>query len=239
MVLGIGMFDSPNPELQPTEPLRFDVLTLFPGLFEGFLSESILGRAIKNRLIDVRLWDLRRWAVNKFGQVDDRPYGGGPGMLIMAPPVVEAVEAIQADDPTPAHVVLMAPAGSRFHQSKARTLLEKRRILLICGRYEGFDQRAIEILQPELISIGDYVLSGGEVPAMVVIDTVMRLVPGVLGDEASADDESFHDDRDLVEYPHYTRPREYRGLTVPEVLLGGNHGRIAQWRESQRKERDN
>ncbi len=231
------MSNDTNPELHQPCPLRFDVLTLFPGLFDGFLSESILGRAIERNLVDVRLWDLRRWAVNRFGQVDDRPYGGGPGMLIMAPPVVEAVAAIQADDPTPAHVVLLAPAGTRFHQSKSRELLNKRRILLICGRYEGFDQRVIDILQPELVSIGDYVLSGGEVPAMVVIDSVMRLVPGVLGDESSTADESFHDERDLLEYPHYTRPREYCGLGVPEVLLCGNHAQIARWRESQRKER--
>lgn len=220
----------------PGQPqVRFDVLTLFPGLFDGFLTESILGRAIRNRLVDVRLWDLRRWAVNRFGQVDDRPYGGGPGMLLMAPPVVDGVEAIIADDPTPAHVVLMSPGGRRFDQARARELLDKRRVVLICGRYEGFDQRAIEILQPELLSIGDYVLSGGEVPAMVVIDSVMRLVPGALGDESSAADESFHDERGLAEYPHYTRPREYRGLGVPEILLSGDHARIAKWRESQRR----
>lgn len=222
-------------ETEPTSPLRFDVLTLFPGLFEGFLTESILGRAIRNELVDVHLWDLRRWAVNKFGQVDDRPYGGGPGMLIMAPPVVEAVEEISALDPTPAHVVMMSPGGNRFNQAKASEFLGKRRLILLCGRYEGFDQRVIDILKPEIISIGDYVLSGGEVPAMVVIDTVMRLVPGVLGDELSSADESFHDDRGLLEYPHYTRPREYRGLGIPEILVGGNHAEIARWRESQRK----
>jgi tRNA (guanine37-N1)-methyltransferase len=222
-------------EPEPTCPLRFDVLTLFPGLFDGFLSESILGRAIRNELVDVHLWDLRRWAVNKFGQVDDRPYGGGPGMLIMAPPVVEAVEEISALDPTPAHVVMMSPGGNRFNQAKASEFLGKRRLILLCGRYEGFDQRVIDILKPEIISIGDYVLSGGEVPAMVVIDTVMRLVPGVLGDELSSADESFHDDRGLLEYPHYTRPREYKGLGIPEILLGGNHAEIARWRESQRK----
>ena len=219
-------------------PVRFDVLTLFPGLFDGFLTESILGRAIRNQLVDVRLWDLRKWAVNKFGQVDDRPYGGGPGMLLMAPPVVEGVEAILADDPTPARIVLMSPAGRRYDQAKAREFLDKRRMILICGRYEGFDQRAIDILQPELLSIGDYVLSGGEVPAMVVIDSVMRLVPGALGDMSSATDESFHDERGLVEYPHYTRPREFRGLGVPEILLSGDHARIAKWRESQRRAPD-
>jgi tRNA (guanine37-N1)-methyltransferase len=218
-----------------TAPLRFDVLTLFPNLFDGFLTESILGRAMKNHLVEVHLWDLRKWAVNKFGQVDDRPYGGGPGMLLMAPPVVEAVEAIQAEDSTPGQVVMMSPGGRRFSQAKANEFLGKRRLILLCGRYEGFDQRIIELLNPEMISIGDYVLSGGEVPAMVVIDTVMRLVPGVLGDELSSADESFHDERGLLEYPQYTRPREYRGLGIPEVLLGGNHAEIARWRESQRK----
>lgn len=218
-----------------TASLRFDVLTLFPNLFDGFLTESILGRAMRNHLVEVHLWDLRKWAVNKFGQVDDRPYGGGPGMLLMAPPVVEAVEAIQAEDSTPGQVVMMSPGGRRFSQSKANEFLGKRRLILLCGRYEGFDQRIIELLNPEMISIGDYVLSGGEVPAMVVIDTVMRLVPGVLGDELSSADESFHDERGLLEYPQYTRPREYRGLGIPEVLLGGNHAEIARWRESQRK----
>lgn len=224
-------------DLPPTgsPQIRFDVLTLFPGLFDGFLTESILGRAIRNQLVDVRLWDLRQWAVNKFGQVDDRPFGGGPGMLLMAPPVVDGVEAITNDDPAPAHVVLMSPGGRTFDQAKARELLQKRRLILICGRYEGFDQRAIDILKPELLSIGDFVVSGGEVPAMVVMDAVMRLVPGVLGDESSAVDESFHDDRGLVEYPHYTRPREYRGLGVPEILLSGDHARISKWRESQRR----
>ena len=226
--------DNPRPA-----PVRFDVLTLFPGLFDGFLTESILGRAIRNQLVDVRLWDLRKWAVNKFGQVDDRPYGGGPGMLLMAPPVVEGVEAILADDPTPARIVLMSPGGRRYDQAKAREFLDQRRLILICGRYEGFDQRAIDILKPELLSIGDYVLSGGEVPAMVVIDSVMRLVPGALGDESSAADESFHDDRGLVEYPHYTRPREFRGQGVPEILLSGDHARIAKWRESHRRAPDN
>lgn len=218
-----------------TASLRFDVLTLFPNLFDGFLTESILGRAMRNHLVEVHLWDLRKWAVNKFGQVDDRPYGGGPGMLLMAPPVVEAVEAIQAEDSTPGQVIMMSPGGRRFSQSKANEFLGKRRLILLCGRYEGFDQRIIELLNPEMISIGDYVLSGGEVPAMVVIDTVMRLVPGVLGDELSSADESFHDERGLLEYPQYTRPREYRGLGIPEVLLGGNHAEIARWRESQRK----
>jgi tRNA (guanine37-N1)-methyltransferase len=219
-------------------PFRFDVLTLFPSLFDGFLTESIIGRAIRSRFIDVRLWDLRRWALNKYGQVDDRPFGGGPGMLLMAPPVVQGVQTIQADDPAPGHVVMLAPSGRRFDQSKAREYLTRKRLILLCGRYEGFDQRVVDILQPELISIGDYVLSGGEVPAMVVIDSVSRLIPGVLGDESSAQDESFHDDRRLVEYPQYTRPREFMGYAVPEILLSGDHAKIARWREGLRRPTD-
>jgi tRNA (guanine37-N1)-methyltransferase len=214
--------------------LRFDVLTLFPGLFEGFLTESMLKRAIANGLIEVNRWDLRDWAEGKHKQVDDRPFGGGPGMLLMAPPVVSAVEALQAMDEAPARVIALTPTGRRLEQAMVQELAEERRILLLCGRYEGFDQRIFDTLKPDTLSIGDYVLSGGEVPAMVVIDAVMRLVPGVLGDDESAVDESFGPDGGL-EYPHYTRPREFRGLTVPEVLLSGDHAAIARWRLAQRK----
>jgi len=221
---------------EPVEaPFRFDVLTLFPPLFEGFLSESIIGRAIRNGLVEVKLWDLRQWAVNRFGQVDDRPFGGGPGMLLMAPPVVEGVNAIRNDLDEPGHLVMLTPSGRRFDQSKAREFLTRKRLILLCGRYEGFDHRVSDILAPETVSIGDYVLSGGEVPAMVIIDSVTRLVPGALGDETSPLDESFHDDRRLVEYPQYTRPREYLGHSVPEILLSGDHAKIARWREGLRR----
>lgn len=226
------MNDVPEPV---ATPFRFDVLTLFPPLFDGFLTESIIGRAIRNRLVDVKLWDLRQWALNRYGQVDDRPFGGGPGMLIMAPPVVEGVRAIREDEAEPGHLVMLTPSGRRFDQARARELLTRKRLILLCGRYEGFDHRVHEILEPEAISIGDYVLSGGEVPAMVIIDAVTRLVPGALGDESSPLDESFHDDRRLVEYPQYTRPREYMGHPVPEILLSGDHAKIARWRESLRK----
>jgi tRNA (guanine37-N1)-methyltransferase len=219
-------------------PFRFDVLTLFPPLFDGFLTESIIGRAIRNGLVEVKLWDLRQWALNRYGQVDDRPFGGGPGMLIMAPPVVEGVRTILLDSDIPGHLVMMTPSGRRFDQSKAREFLATRRIVLLCGRYEGFDHRVNEILGPETVSIGDYVLSGGEVPAMVIIDAVTRLVPGALGDETSPLDESFHDERRLVEYPQYTRPREYLGYSVPEILLSGDHAKIARWRESLRRPSD-
>lgn len=213
--------------------LRFDVLTLFPSLFDGFLSESILKRAIAGGFIAVHRHDIRGWAEGKHQQVDDRPFGGGPGMVLMAPPVVAAVEAVEAMAETPARRILLSPRGRRFDQRWAGELAAESRILLICGRYEGFDERILDLLQPEPLSIGDYVLSGGEVPAMVVIEAVMRLIPGVLGDAASAVDESFGPEGGL-EYPHYTRPREFRGLGVPEVLLGGDHAAIARWRGQRR-----
>jgi tRNA (guanine37-N1)-methyltransferase len=214
--------------------LRVDVLTLFPGLFEGFLQESILRRAIDRDFVAIERWDLRDWAEGKHRQVDDRPFGGGPGMVLMAPPVVAAVEAVQARGEAPGRLVFLSPQGRRFDQDRARELADAPRLVLVCGRYEGFDQRSIDILRPELLSIGDYVLSGGEVPAMVVIEAVTRLIPGVLGDAASAVDESFGLDGGL-EYPHYTRPREYRGRGVPEVLLGGDHAAVAAWRRSRRR----
>jgi len=217
-----------------TPRLRFDVLTLFPGLFQGFLNESILNRAIRRKLIDVQLWDLRRWALDAHRRVDDRPFGGGPGMLLMAPPIVEAVETLRALGDTPGRLLALTPTGRRLDQPFVASLAQESRLLLLCGRYEGFDQRVFDLLEPEPLSIGDYVLSGGEVPAMVVIDAVSRLVPGVLGHEQSARDESFGPDGGL-EYPHYTRPRSYRGLDVPEVLLSGDHPAIERWRRSRRR----
>ncbi len=213
-----------------------DVLTLFPGLFAGFLSESILGRAIGRGLVSVRLHDLRDWAEGKHRQVDDRPFGGGAGMVLMAPPVVAAVEAVMAGGETPGRLIALTPQGRRLDQGIVRDLAGSVRIVLLCGRYEGFDERILETLNPELLSIGDYVLSGGEVAAMVVIDAVMRLIPGVLGDAESAVDESFGREGGL-EYPHYTRPREFRGRAVPDVLLGGNHAAIDRWRREQSRDR--
>jgi tRNA (guanine37-N1)-methyltransferase len=215
--------------------IRFDVLTLFPALLDGFLGESILHRAIERSFVEVHRWDIRDWAAGKHQQVDDRPFGGGPGMVLMAPPVVAAVEDVQARGERPGRLLLLSPQGRRFDQGWAGELAKETRILLLCGRYEGFDERIIEVLRPELLSIGDYVLSGGEVPAMVVIEAVTRLVPGVLGDTFSAVDESFGLAGGL-EYPHYTRPREFRGLTVPDVLLGGDHAAIARWRRDHRRE---
>ncbi|AMV37020.1 tRNA (guanosine(37)-N1)-methyltransferase TrmD [Planctomyces sp. SH-PL62] len=215
-------------------PLRIDVLTLFPGLFEGFLRESIVGRALAKELVEIRLWDIRDWAEGRHKQVDDRPFGGGPGMVLMAPPVVAAIEAVRAAAEPPGGLIVLSPQGKRFDQARAAELAVSGRLTLVCGRYEGFDERIIEILKPELLSVGDYVLSGGEPAAMVVIDAIVRLVPGVLGDAESAVDESFGPDGGL-EYPHYTRPRDYRGLAVPEVLLSGDHSAIARWRREHRR----
>jgi len=214
--------------------LRVDVLTLFPGLFEGFLAESILNRAIERGLIEIHRWNIRDWAEGKHKQVDDRPFGGGPGMVLMAPPVVAAVEGVQAMANTPGPLLMLTPQGRRLDQNRVRELARAERLVLVCGRYEGFDERIMDTLKPEQVSIGDYVLSGGEVPAMVVIEAVARLIPGVLGDDESPLDESFNHTGSL-EYPQYTRPREFRGKAVPEILLCGDHAAIARWRESQRR----
>ena len=213
--------------------IRFDLLTLFPGLFDGFLDESILKRAIVRGLVAVERWDIRDWAGGKHSQVDDRPFGGGPGMVLMAPPLVAAVEAVRGSAEPPGRLIVLTPQGRKLDQDWVRELALEPRIVLVCGRYEGFDERIFDTLEPERLSIGDYVLSGGEVAAMVVVDAIMRLVPGVLGDADSSIDESFGPDGGL-EYPHYTRPREYRGLAVPEILLNGDHAAIAKWRREHR-----
>lgn len=222
--------------MSPNAIVRFDVLTLFPGAFDGFLGESMVKRAITAGLIQVERHDLRDWGQGRHRQVDDRPFGGGPGMLIMAPPVVEAVEAVQALGERPGRLVFVTPQGRRLDQALVRELAREPRIVIVCGRYEGIDERALELLAPEEISIGDYVLSGGEVPAMAIVDAVMRLVPGALGDERSAVEDSFGPER-FLDHPQYTRPREYRGRAVPEVLLGGDHAAIAQWRQGRARAR--
>lgn len=213
--------------------MRFDVLTLFPDIFTGYASQSILKLALDAGHVQLHLWNIRDWAKGKHQSVDDRPYGGGPGMVMMCEPVIDAVESVQAlAEPGP--VVMLTPAGRTLTQQIVEDLANKPRLLLLCGRYEGFDDRIRQILNPLELSIGDYVCNGGEVPAMVVIDAVIRLVPGVLGDERSASDDS-HSVPGRLEYPQYTRPREYRGLTVPEILFSGNHQSIAQWREANRR----
>ena len=213
--------------------MRFDILTLFPEMFPGYLGQSLLKLAIENGLVDVRLHNLRDWAKGKHKQLDDRPYGGGPGMVLMAEPVVDAVEAVQAaDEQGPGKLLMLTPQGRRLTQPIVEELSQQRRLLLLCGRYEGFDDRVRQILRPDEISIGDFILGGGEVAAMVMIDAVIRLIPGVLGDEDSNKQDSFSTDNRLLEGPQFTRPREYRGLTVPEVLLSGNHEEIACWRQA-------
>ena len=218
--------------------MRFDVLTLFPEIFSGYLTQSLLKLAIDRGLTSVHTHNIRDWAKGKHKNVDDKPFGGGPGMLLMAEPVVEAVEAVQAmDGPDnqqlpPGRLLMMTPQGKRLTQPLAEDLATSGRLVLLCGRYEGFDQRVVDLLRPEAISIGDYVLNGGEVAAMTIIDAVVRLVPGVLGDETSNQEDSFSRAGRTLEYAQYTRPREYRGLEVPEVLLSGNHPEIAAWREA-------
>jgi len=213
--------------------MRIDILTLFPEMFTSFLDGSLLGAARAAGLIDIRVTDIRDFAEGAHRQVDDRPFGGGPGMLLMPGPVVECVEAVQKQAQAPGHLVMLTPGGRRLDQSTVEQLATQERIILLCGRYEGFDERVKEILSPDEISIGDYVLSGGEVAAMVIVDAVSRLVPGVLGDEESARQDSFSGAERLVEGPQYTRPREFRGLRVPDVLLSGDHRRIAEWRHAQ------
>jgi tRNA (guanine37-N1)-methyltransferase len=210
--------------------MNFDVLTIFPGMFEGPLTESILKRGQERGLLSIRLHDLRHYAHDRHRQVDDTPYGGGGGMILMPGPIFEAVEAIRKEFPAGRErVILLSPQGPRFNQEKARELCRDwDRLLLICGRYEGVDERVREFLVDEEISVGDYVLTGGEIAAMVLIDAVSRLKPGVLGGERSAEEDSFTEG--LLEYPQYTRPAVFRGHPVPEILLSGNHAEIQRFR---------
>lgn len=242
--------------------MRFDVLTLFPEMFSGYLGQSLLKLAIERGLVQVHLHDIRGWAAGRHRVVDDRPYGGGPGMILKPEPVVECVEAVQVGRPAPnatyssetkkpaappggetektttgelepGHLIMLTPQGRRLTQPIVEELAEHKRLVLLCGRYEGFDDRVRQILQPDEISIGDFVLGGGEVAAMVIIDAVIRLVPEVLGHEDSPWDDSFSGEERLLEGPQYTRPRVYRGLAVPDVLLTGNHADITRWRREQ------
>jgi tRNA (guanine37-N1)-methyltransferase len=216
-------------------PLRIDVLTLFPEMLRSPLEHSILKRARDAGLLDVRFTDIREFTTDRYRQVDDYPYGGGPGMVMKPDPVFRAVEALAAEPPPPDRVILFTPLGRRFDQSVARELAGCRRFLLLCGRYEGIDERVHRHLVTDELSIGDFVLTGGEPAALVLIDAVARLIPGVLGKDESSESETFAEH--LLEYPHYTRPPEFRGWTVPEVLLSGDHGAIARWRRLQSLER--
>ena len=212
--------------------MRIDVLTIFPGIFAGPLDESILRRAREAELIDVAVHDTRDWATDRHHRVDDASFGGGPGMLKKSEPLFAAVEAVKELHDAPATTVLMTPQGERLNRHLAAELASLPRLLLICGRYEGVDERVREHLVDREVSTGDVVLSGGELPALMLIDAVARLIPGVLGAEQSLDEESFEDN--LLEYPQYTRPAEFRGWEVPEILLSGHHAEIARWRRRQR-----
>jgi tRNA (guanine37-N1)-methyltransferase len=213
--------------------LRFDVVSLFPEVFEPVFRAGVVGRAIDRGIIELHAHDLRRHTHDRHRQVDDVPYGGGPGMVLKPEPLFEAIEAIRAENPGP--VILMEPWGEPFTQQLARELAAEPGLVIVCGRYEGIDDRVRESLADREISIGDYVLSGGELPAMVVIDAVSRLLPGVLGDEDSLAGDSFT--AELLGHPQYTRPAEFRGLRVPEVLLSGNHREIEAWRQAQARRR--
>jgi tRNA (guanine37-N1)-methyltransferase len=216
--------------------IRFDVLTLFPGILDSYVKQSLLDDAIEKGLVEVHAWNIRDWTADRHQKVDDRPFGGGPGMVMMAQPVVDCVDAVRANAEPAGQLVMLTPAGERLTQRVVEELAREPRLLLLCGRYEGFDDRIRQLLRPREISIGDFVCNGGEVPAMVVIDAVIRLIPGVLGDEASSADES-HSEPGRLEYPQYTRPREFRGLEVPEVLLSGNHAAVAKWRREESEKR--
>ena len=214
--------------------MKIDVLTLFPAMFVGPLDQSIIKRARNSGRLDLTIHNLRDYAHDRHHTVDDRPFGGGPGMLLKPEPIFEAVEQLASER---TRIILLAPAGRTFNQAIARELAEAEALLLISGHYEGFDERVRERLADDELSIGDYVLTNGALPAMVIVDAVTRLLPGVLGDEASALEESFS--HGLLEYPQYTRPADFRGLRVPEVLLSGNHAEIARWRAEQARLRTN
>ncbi len=217
--------------------LRVDVITLMPEAMDSPLASSIVGRAVREGRVEVVRTNLRDFAIDARGTVDEKPFGGGPGMVLRCEPVFRAVEHVRGLDPRPGWVVLLTPQGRRLDQAKVRDLARRERLILVCGHYEGFDER-IRTLADEELSIGDYVLTGGELPALVLIDAVVRLLPGVLGAEDGAEEDSFTDRLGGgLEYPQYTRPREFRGMRVPEVLLSGDHAAIARWRAEQARER--
>ena len=218
------------PKLKRAPAVRFDIFSLFPGIFTGPLSESIVKRGQERGLVEIGLHDIRDWADDRHRTVDDTPYGGGAGMVLKAPPVVSAVEAILQGSLADTRILAMSAGGRLFTQSMAEELARQPRIAIVCGRYEGIDERAIDILGAESVSVGDFVLTGGELPAAVIVDAVTRLIPGVI-DAASVTEESH--DEGLVEYPHFTRPPSFRGLDVPQVLLSGHHAQIARWRHEQ------
>lgn len=214
-------------------PLRIDFVTIFPSMFEPLLAEGIIARGVKQGLLDVHVWDLRDFATDKHRSTDDEAYGGGPGMVMLAEPVLRCVEAIRAQgaEGSDAAVLMTSPQGRVFTQAVARELASRSWLIFLCGRYEGFDERIREALQPDEISIGDFVVSGGELPAMVIADAVGRMIEGVVGNSVSVEEDSFF--RGLLDYPHYTRPEELRGMRVPDVLMSGHHEKIRKWRKEQ------
>jgi tRNA (guanine37-N1)-methyltransferase len=215
--------------------MRFDVITLFPELFAPFLAAGVTRRAFESKAVDVRLWNLRDHAEGNYRRVDDRPFGGGPGMVMLAEPLARCLEAVRADRAAPAPVVLFSPIGERIDHAGVARWSASAGAILVCGRYEGLDQRFIDAHVDLQLSLGDFVLSGGEIPAMALLDAVARLQPGVLNDAGSHQEDSFNPEVDgLLDCPHYTRPEEWRGARVPEALLSGHHANIAAWRRSQR-----
>jgi tRNA (guanine37-N1)-methyltransferase len=215
--------------------VKFDILTIFPRMLDGPLAEGILGRAIARGLVDVRVLDLREFTEDRHRTVDDVPFGGGPGMVLKPGPLFRAIDEVRATRGAPDAIILTSPQGRRFSQADAARLSRLGHVAMICGRYEGVDERVRDHVATEELSIGDYVLTGGELPALVMLDAVARLLPGVVGDEQSVELDSFN--RGLLDYPHYTRPADFRGLTVPAVLLSGHHAEVRRWRKRQALER--
>lgn len=204
---------------------RYDLLSLFPEYFQGPLTESMLMRGRKKGILDIRLIDIRDFSDNRWKRVDDRPFGGGPGMVLMAEPVAKAIRSVKSDN---AHVIYLSPQGSKLSAAKCRSLAEYEHLILLCGHYEGVDERVLQTEVDEEISIGDYVLTNGCLPALVLLDAVARFVPGIIGHEEAVNQDSF--EQGLLDCPHYTRPVEFEGLKVPEILLSGDHQKIAEWR---------
>lgn len=211
--------------------MRIDFVTIFPRMFDPLIAEGVIARGIKQGLLDVRVWDLRDYATDKHRSTDDEAYGGGPGMVMLGEPVFRCVDAISQTGVSAPHVILTSPQGRRFDQNVAKELAAKEWIVILCGRYEGFDQRVIDALHPDELSIGDFVVSGGELPAMLMADAVGRMIEGVVGNSGSVEEDSFFNG--MLDYPHYTRPEELRGMRVPDVLLSGHHEKIRKWRKEQ------
>lgn len=221
--------------------MKFDIITIFPGIFDSYFNESILGRAKKNGLIDIKIHDLRNWTFNNHKTVDDTPYGGGAGMIMKIEPIYLALKDLDAlkNANKKSRTILFHAGGKQLIESKTKEYANLERLVLVCGRYEGIDERVLDYCVDEVVSLGPYVLTGGEIPAMAVVDAVSRHIKGVLGNEESSEDESFNDDKS-IEYPQYTRPEEFEShdgkiWRVPDILLSGNHEKIKKWRESQKK----